>query len=85
MDWKRGLFRLWVLGSILWLLGVGYYSLHALLKPAPFAGNFQYVAQSKELPWNIDWSKSFYEIMYAPQKGKFPDEFADVGDDVIKD
>jgi hypothetical protein len=23
--------------------------------------------------------------MYVPNKGKFPDEFADVGDDVIKD
>jgi hypothetical protein len=85
MNWKRGLFRLWVLSSVLWLLGTGYSSLHALLRPAPFAGNFQYVLQLKEAPWNIDSGKSFYDRIYAPQKGKFPDEFSSVGDDVIKD
>src|SRR5215471_17469931 len=84
MYWERGLLRLWALGTILWLLATGYSALHAFLKPAPFGGNYQYVVQPKEVPWNVDWSKPYYDIIYAPGKGKFADEFAAVDDDVIQ-
>ena len=85
MDWKRGLFRLWVLGSILWLLVTGYSAVHVFLKPAPFGGNYQYVEQTKEVPRNVDWSKPYYDIICAPGKGRFADEFSGVDDYVIQD
>lgn len=85
MDWKRGLFRLWALGSVLWLLAIGYFAFQELLKPAPFGGNYQYEVQLKEMPWNTDWSKPFYEIAYTPAKGKFPDRFDRVDDGVIQE
>jgi hypothetical protein len=84
MDWKRGLFRFWVLGSALWLLAIGYFATKEFLRPAPFGGNYQYVVQFKEMPGHTDSSKPFYEIAYAPSKGRFPDEFDRLDDAVIE-
>jgi len=85
MNWKLGLFRLWVLASALWLAHIGYSASGEFLRFAPFGGNYQYVVQTKEMPWVTDWKKPFYEIAYAPKDGKFPQEFSDVGDEYIQD
>ena len=45
---------------------------------------WQYIKQPKEMPWNTDWSKPFYEIIYPPGKGRFPDEFAPVEEEYIQ-
>jgi hypothetical protein len=86
MNWKLGLFRLWVLATVLWLLGVGYFAFQPFHVPAPFGGNFQYVTQLKEkLPWNADWTKPRNEIIYPPGKGHSPDEFAPVEEQYIQE
>jgi hypothetical protein len=78
MNWKLGFFRLWVLASALWLAHVGYSASGEFLRNAPFGANYQYVIQTKEMPWQIDWKKPFYEIAYAPGDAKFPTEFAEL-------
>jgi hypothetical protein len=84
MNWKLGLFRLWVLATVLWLLGVGYFAFKAFHVPLPLRGDYQYSVQIKEMPWNTDWSKPLYEIIYPPGKGPFPDEFPAVGEEYIQ-
>lgn len=78
LNWRRGLLRGWLAISFLWLLIIAALSLDIFLSPLPFRGDYQYVAQTKEMPWNIDWSKPFYETYYSPGNGPFPDRFADV-------
>jgi hypothetical protein len=77
-------FRLWALTAGLWLLGAGYFAFHAFNKPAPFSGNYQYVFQTKDMPWNIDWSKPLYDIIIPPGKGRFAKEFVTVEDKYIQ-
>ena len=84
MSWKLGFFRLWVLGSALWITYVGYSASHEFLKPAAFGGNYQYVVQTKEMPWATDWKKPLYEIAYSPKEGRFPQEFASLEDTYIE-
>ncbi|MDQ6701645.1 MAG: hypothetical protein M3Z96_00275 [Pseudomonadota bacterium] len=81
MNWKHDLIRLWALTSILWLLVVSYLASGVFFKPLPFQGDYQYVVQTKEMPWNIDWNKPYYETCYAPGKGRFPDKFTTVDDE----
>jgi hypothetical protein len=84
MNWKQGLIRLWALTSILWLLVVGYLASGVFFKPLPFRGDYQYVVQTKEMPWNIDWNKPYYETCYAPGNGRTPDSFATVDEQYIQ-
>ena len=75
MNWKSGLFRIWLVCSVLWLAVIGYQVNRTFNVPAPFFGDYQYSMQTKEMPWKIDWSKSIYEIAYPPGKGTFPETF----------
>jgi hypothetical protein len=84
MNWKLGFSRLWIFATIVWLLGVGYFTLSAFDKLAPFRGDYQYSVQTKEMPWNIDWSKPLYDIIDPPGKGRFPDEFSAVEQQYIQ-
>jgi hypothetical protein len=36
------------------------------------------------MPWNTDWTKPFYEVSYAPGKGRFPDKFSEMSDDTVQ-
>jgi hypothetical protein len=85
MNWNRGLLRLWVLITVLWLGFVGYLASDVFLKRVPFRGDYQYEIQTKDMPWNIDWSKPLYEIIYAPGKGLFPDAFSPVDEKYIQE
>jgi hypothetical protein len=80
MNWKVGLFRAWLSVATLWLFGVSYFAFAAFNEPAPFRGDYQYVIQSKAMTWNTDWSKPLYDIAYPPGQGRFPDEFAPIGE-----
>ena len=67
MNWKNGLFRTWVLISVLWLILIAFRAYNEFSVPHLFSGNFQYVIQlieaSEKQP---DFSKGFYEIANAP-------------------
>lgn len=84
MNWKGGLLRLWVAGSVLWLIGVGVFAGYQFSQPFPLGENFQYVEPLKAMPWETDWSKGYYERSFAPGKGKFPDSFAEIETNYIK-
>ena len=81
MNWKNGLFRTWVLISVLWLILIAFRAYNEFSVPHLFSGNFQYVIQlieaSEKQP---DFSKGFYEIANAPGKGRYPDEFVPLED-----
>jgi hypothetical protein len=51
MNWARGLFRVWLLFSVLWFASVGYFASKVFGVPLPFYGNYQHMAQIKEMPW----------------------------------
>lgn len=85
MNWKRGLLRTWLLISAIWVLIVGYLATDVFLKPVPFGGNYQYVRPIKEMPWNTDWSNSYYETHHAPGRGPFPDSFSTLEDRYIEE
>jgi hypothetical protein len=84
MNWSRGLFRIWLLSSLLWLAVISYWASSVFLVPRPFAGSYQYSWPLKEKPWDTDFSKPFYEIAYPPGKGEFPDSFDPVEDEYIQ-
>jgi hypothetical protein len=84
MNWVRGLFRIWLLFSVLWLASVGYFASKVFWVPVPFYGNYQHSPQIKEMPWKTDWSKPYYEITDAPGKGKFPESFATLDDQYVE-
>ncbi|WP_376100822.1 hypothetical protein ACE7GA_26425 (plasmid) [Roseomonas sp. CCTCC AB2023176] len=77
MSWGRGLFRLWVFVSALWLVTVGV-SLALELKEGMFAGNYQYVMQLRTQPWETDFNHPIYEIAHPPGQGPFPEKFMPV-------
>ena len=85
MNWKQGLFRFWLLAAVLWLLGSGYLAYGTFARPAPFSGDFQYDVQTKDMPWNTDWSKPLYETIYPPGKGPWPDSFSPVESQYIEE
>jgi len=76
MNWRQGLFRVWLVLSAVWLFSVLYLASDIFLKPYPFAGDYQYQIQTKTMPWDTDWKKPLYDIINAPGKGKFPDQFS---------
>jgi len=81
MNWKNGLFRTWVLISVLWLILVAFRAYNEFSAPHSFSGNFQYVIQLKDaFEKQPDPLKSFYDIASAPGKGNYPDEFAPLED-----
>jgi hypothetical protein len=84
MNWTQGLFRIWLLFSVLWLAAVGDFASKAFWVPVPFYGNYQHSPQIKEMPWKTDWSKPYYEITDAPGKGKFPESFATLDDQYVE-
>ena len=75
MNWAKGLFRIWLICSVIWFPAIGYFACKVFWAPIPFFGNYQNNVQIREMPWKTDWTKPYYEIAYPPGKGKFSGEF----------
>jgi len=74
MNVGRGLFRAWVLVSILWIAGAGTAAYLAVV-PDTVSGNYQPVLEIRKEAWNattesIDWNKPFYELIVSPSAEK---------------
>lgn len=80
MNYKRGLFRIWILVSVLWIVGCAGFAYIHYSTAYPAGRNYQYVIQTKKMPWETDWTKPIYEIAFAPGKGKFPEAFQLIDD-----
>lgn len=63
MNWSKGFFRLWLLLAMLWVLAMAAL---ALTRHNLFADNYQYVERLKVQPWEVDWSKPYYETRRSP-------------------
>jgi len=76
LNWRRGFFRVWVSVSLGWMAIAVVIATLQLSEPFPFGRTFQYVSETLDEPWNIDWSKGHYERRKAPGKGNYPITFA---------
>jgi hypothetical protein len=85
MNWKRGLVRVWITASVSLLIVVGVFAAHEFSKAFPFGRTFQYSEQTREMPWNTDWSKPFYARSFAPSKGNFPESFPELEEQYVQD
>jgi hypothetical protein len=76
MNAGRGLFRAWVLISVLWIIGAGFV-VYTIVAPDTIRGVFQPSGQTKRglKPWQVDYSKPFYETMRSPAAEKLSVEF----------
>ena len=76
MNVRRGLWRAWILVTVLWLIGAA--GLAYLVMPAKIAQKYQYVFNMRSDVGDlnkIDWSKDFYALMRSPSKEQFPVTF----------
>jgi len=79
MNIGRGLFRAWLLVSILWIIGAGFLA-YTMIAPDTIRGAFQPSATLKDglKPWEADYRKPFYEVMRSPAAEKLRIEFFEV-------
>lgn len=79
MNIGRGLFRAWVLISVLWIIGAGFVA-YITIAPDTVRGTFQPAGATKGgvEPWKIDFSKPFYETMRSPSVEKLSAHFFEV-------
>lgn len=80
MNWKRGLFRIWIIAAVLWIGFVCYLAAPVFSKPFPFGDAYQYVLELKHDPWEV--ANPTYDDMYKPGKGPFPDQFSRMSDEL---
>jgi hypothetical protein len=89
MNWRRGLLRLWIGLTGLWLVGVSYFCFIEFSKTGPFGGNFQHDYEMKAdqpaHPSFIDWSDAFYEIFKSPSKEGLSPQFSRLEDQYFVD
>jgi hypothetical protein len=67
MNVSRGLFRAWVLVSVLWPAAIviaGYFAVRSDLNNE----RYQYSVQLRAMPSDADQSKSLYELVFPPQQ-----------------
>ncbi len=74
MNVGRGLFRAWIVISILWIAGAGIVA-YVIVSPDTVQGSFQPAAQIKKeaMPGTseeIDWTKPFYDLVVSPASAK---------------
>lgn len=76
MNVGRGLFRAWVLIFVLWIVGASLVA-YTVVAPDTISGAFQPSGQTKGglKPWQVDFSKPFYETMRSPAAEKLHVEF----------
>ena len=71
MNIGRGLFRTWLLVSILWIMGAGFVT-YTIIASDTIRGTFQPSGTAKDgsKPWAIDFRKPFYDTMRSPAAEK---------------
>ena len=69
MNVARGLWRAWIFVTVLWVIGTVAVAYNSL--PYDVARKYQYIEELKKgsgKPWEIDWSKGYYDLMRSPSK-----------------
>jgi hypothetical protein len=76
MNVGRGLFRAWVLISVLWIIAAGFVA-YTVSAPDIIRGAFQPDNETKGglEPWKVDWQKPFYETIRSPSAEKLNVKF----------
>jgi hypothetical protein len=78
MNWRRGLFRAWLLISALWIAGACVIAVLAVSRAVSDA-SYQYVATLREgKPWQQNRSEPFYKSHKSPREDD-PPEFSRIG------
>jgi len=84
MNVGRGLFRGWILLTVLWLVAVGTFA-YGIIGEEISRWKWQYIHQARTntLPSDIDWSLSYYEIVRSPSDEKLAVTFDEVRYDYV--
>ena len=77
MNISRGLFRAWVLISLLWIMGAGFVA-YTIATPDTVRGAFQPSGATKGFVDPFDLKKPFYETMRSPSAEKLSLQFREV-------
>jgi hypothetical protein len=87
MNVGRGLFRAWILVTVLWCFGVGALA-YTIVPDQLSHGKWQYVYEMrdrKDVPdWAIDWKRPLYEIMRSPSIEKLKVGFSELGYEYVQ-
>jgi hypothetical protein len=79
MNFKRGMLRLWVALSLLWMAGVTFIAFEQFHDLGVFAGDYVRMGQLRDEKAKTDYSKPYKENFFAPGEDGRPDIF--VNDD----
>jgi len=72
MNFRRGLFRLWLLLSIFWIVGASALAIQSVTKEI-HQQKFQYDAILRDgRGWKEDWNRPFYELYKSPREAGIP-------------
>ena len=82
MNMRRGLFRAWILLTIIWLIGVSTLA-YFIIPDEVRLSKWHYVHHMREDisiidPNKIDWFRPYYENMRSPSKEKLPVSFSEL-------
>ena len=72
MNVRRGLWRIWIFLTVLWVIGTA--ALAQLCPTAWPAGNTSTSSDVPD-PNKVDWTKDFYSLMESPSKGNLASTF----------
>jgi hypothetical protein len=86
MNVGRGLFRLWIFVTTLWVVGIGVF-VYGEIPSTIKQGKWQYThfMRSNEHPNKVDWTKPYYENMKSPSAEHLEPEFSTLGYQYIAD
>lgn len=85
MNAKKGLFRVWVVVSILWSVLIGMQTYVAMTSPFAFPTEYFYVPQLKSKQTKPDWTRPFYELNLKPGSGPEKEKFSELDWDEKKE
>jgi hypothetical protein len=81
MNVARGVFRLWIFVTALWIVCVGFAAYVNVL--GKLSGTWGYVGEVRDEPWKLDWSRPYYENHRSPSKEKLNPQFHAVRDEHV--
>lgn len=76
MNVSRGLFRAWIVVSVIWSLCAGAFA-YVVISPDTVRGRFQPAGSIKDglPPWQVDSNRPFYDVMRSPSAEKLSVQF----------
>jgi hypothetical protein len=78
MNVGRGLFRAWILVTVLWCIVIAALAYNVVHEKISH-WKWQYVGQMRMEPWKADWTRPYYENHRSPSVEKLAVDFDELG------